>query len=82
MSLKPVYVASSEADAHIVRHLMEGAGIEAALRTDDGHGLFPSLDLSEGVAVMVDEGRMEEAKAVLEEYLKGATAIEDDDAVE
>jgi hypothetical protein len=80
MSLKPVYTASSRTDASIIQNLLLEAGIESAMRTDDGGGMLPSLDLAEGVAVMVDETLLEEAKAVLDEYKRGATSIEDDHA--
>jgi hypothetical protein len=81
MSLVPVYKASSSTHAVIMRDMLRGAGIEAELRTDDANGLFPSLDLSDGVDVLVDESKVGEAETVLEQYRRGETAIEDDQEV-
>ena len=79
MSLLPVYKASSSTHAIIIRNLLRDAGIDAEVRTDDANGLLPSLDLSEGVDVLVDEGKAEEAEAVLEQYRRGETAIGEED---
>lgn len=80
MSLKPVYNASSRTEASIIQNMLLEAGIESAMRTDDGGGMLPSLDLAEGVVVMVDETALVDAKALLEEYKSGGTAIEEDHA--
>lgn len=78
MSLVPVYKASSSTQAVIICNLLREAGIEAEVRTDDANGLFPSIDLTDGVDVQVDESKVEEANAVLEEFRQGATAIDED----
>jgi hypothetical protein len=78
MSLVPVYKASNATDARIIRNLLKDAGIEAEIGTDDANGLLPSLDLAEGVAVLVDKARAEEAEQVLEQYKRGETALEED----
>ncbi|MDB5049553.1 MAG: putative prokaryotic signal transducing protein [Fibrobacteres bacterium] len=80
MSLKSVYSAPSQTQATIIRNLLQNAGIEAALRTDDANGNIPSLDVSEGVDVLVDESMAGEALAVLEEYRNGETAIDENHA--
>ena len=42
MSLKPVYVASSEQEAEIVRNFLEDGGLTAEVSTDDAGGMLPS----------------------------------------
>jgi hypothetical protein len=81
MSLKSIYTAPSRTDAVIICNLLQSAGIEATVRTDTANGNFPSLEVAEGVDVLVDESVAGEALAVLEEYRSGATAIDDDQAV-
>ncbi len=78
MSLKVIYTAQSATDAVFIRNMLKDAGIEAYLRTDDANGNFPSLDIAEGVDVLVDESALGDATAVMEEYHRGATAITDD----
>ena len=78
MSLVPVYKASSSTHAVIMRNMLRDAGIHAELRTDDANGLFPSLNLSEGVDVLVDETQVGEAETVLDQYRRGETALQED----
>jgi len=78
MSLVPVYKASSSTQAIIICNMLREAGIEAEVRTDDANGLFPSIDLTEGVAVLVDQSKVAEAEAVLEEFRLGTTALDDE----
>ncbi|HKP94643.1 MAG TPA: DUF2007 domain-containing protein [Fibrobacteria bacterium] len=81
MSLKTVYSAPSRTSAILIRNLLQEAGIDAALRTDDANGNLPSLDFAEGVDVLVDESRAGDALSLLEEYRRGATAIDEDQTV-
>lgn len=81
MSLVPVYKASSSTQAIIICNMLREAGIEAQVRTDDANGLFPSIDLTDGVDVQVDESKVEEANSVLEEFRQGTTAIDEDEEV-
>lgn len=78
MSLVPVYTAPNSPHAIIIRNMLQDAGIEADLRTDDANGVLPMLEASEGVAVMVDESRAVDAEALLEQFKQGALAIEED----
>jgi len=78
MSLVPVYKASSSTQAIIICNLLREAGIEAEVRTDDANGLFPSIDLTEGVDVLVDEAQVADANALLEEFRQGATALDEE----
>ena len=78
MSLVVIFSAPSRTESTLIRNMLQNAGIEAALRTDDANGNLPSLDLAEGVDVLVDEGAVEEATALLREYVKGALAIDEE----
>ncbi|MDQ3001265.1 MAG: DUF2007 domain-containing protein [Fibrobacterota bacterium] len=78
MSLVAIYSSPSRIDSTLIRNMLQNAGIEAALRTDDANGNLPSLDLAEGVDVWVDESEVGEATALLQEYQKGALAIDED----
>ena len=78
MSLVPVYKAENTTQANIIRTMLEGAGIEADLRTDDANGVLPMLDVGEGVDVLVDEMSQADAEALLEQFRKGETALEED----
>jgi hypothetical protein len=78
MSLVPVYKASSSTQAIIICNMFREAGIEAEVRTDDANGLFPSIDLTEGVDVLVDEAQVADANALLEEFRQGATALDEE----
>ena len=78
-ALKPVYIASSEPDAEIIRSLLKNAGIESSISADDGGGMLPNLAASRGVAVLVDDTKVEEALSVLDEFEKGETAISEED---
>lgn len=81
MSLKPVFNATSETEATIIRNLLQSAGIESDISTDDGGGMLQSLAFTDGVAVMVDEKDFGEAMAVLDGYRKGETALAEDEDV-
>ena len=79
--LKPVYTASSEPEAEIIRNLLAGAGIESQLTTDDGGGMIQSLTYASGITLLVEEKSYADAMTVLDEYRKGETALrEEDDA--
>jgi hypothetical protein len=75
MSLIAIYKASDSTHAIIIRNMLRDAGIDAEVRTDDANGLLPSLDVSEGVDVLVDEAKAGEAETVLEEYRRGELEI-------
>jgi hypothetical protein len=80
--MKPVYTASSEPEAEIIRNLLSGAGIESQAITDDGGGMIQSLTFASGITLVVAEASYADAMTVLEEYRNGETALrEDDDAV-
>lgn len=78
MSLVPVYTAPNSPHAIIIRNMLQDAGIDADLRTDDANGALPILDAAEGVTVLVDESRAGDAEALLEQFKLGTFAIEED----
>ncbi len=78
MSLVPVFKAENATHATIIRNMLQDAGIEASLRSDDANGVLPMLDVAEGVDVLVDLSQVGEAEALLEQFKQGALAIEED----
>lgn len=77
--LVSVYTASNETDARILCSMLQGAGIEASMSTDDGGGMLPILQVSEGVEVLVDDERQAEAQEILAQYEKGQMALKPSD---
>ncbi len=53
-------------EAEIARALLEAEGIEASLRADD---IYPALDFSSGLRLVVPEGDAERARAILDEKI-------------
>ena len=56
----------NEIDAEIAKGHLEALGISAFLFKDDGGGMFPSLQNSDGVQLLVSETQSERAKKILE----------------
>jgi hypothetical protein len=56
--------------AEIARGHLESEGIEAKVIKDDAGGMFPSLQQTGGVQVLVAEARLDEAKKILLQKLK------------
>lgn len=54
-------------EAEIVRAMLEAEGIPALVVADDGEGALPSLDLVEGVQVVVSGADVDRAEAILAE---------------
>lgn len=71
MSGKKIVVAEfeSELDAEIAKGHLEAAGIEASVVKDDGGSMFPSLQQTEGVQLLVAEEKQEEARLALRERI-------------
>ena len=78
MSLVPVFKAENPTHAVIIVNMLQDAGIEAHLRSDDANGVMPFLDVAEGVDVLVDDAKAAEAEAMLEQFRLGAFALEED----
>jgi hypothetical protein len=56
----------NEIDAEIAKGHLEASGISASIIKDDGGGMFPSLQNTEGVQLVVAETQMEKAKEILQ----------------
>lgn len=67
MSERKAVVAEfeNELDAEFAVGQLEAAGIRAVVIKDDAGGMFPSLQQTEGVKVLVDESDLQQAAAVL-----------------
>ena len=61
---------ANELDAELAKGHLEAAGIEAAIVKDDGGGMFPSLQGTEGVQLLVARNVLVTARRILDE--KGA----------
>ncbi len=55
----------NEIDAEIAKGHLEASGIPASIIKDDGGGMFPSLQNTEGVQLLVAETQREKAKKIL-----------------
>jgi hypothetical protein len=56
----------SEIDAEIAKGHLEASGIPASITKDDGGGMLPSLQNTEGVQLVVAETQREKAKKILQ----------------
>jgi hypothetical protein len=56
----------NEIDAEIAKGHLEASGIPASIIKDDGGGMLPSLQNTEGVQLVVDETQREKAKKILQ----------------
>ena len=56
----------NELDAEIAKGHLESSGISASILKDDGGGMLPSLQISEGVQVVVSASQSEKARKILE----------------
>lgn len=54
-------------EAEIVRGYLETAGIEVIIEEDDAGGYYPSLDLTDGVHILVREEDYDDALAILDD---------------
>jgi hypothetical protein len=57
----------NELEAEIAKGHLEASGIEVRLVKDDAGGMFPSLQQTEGVRLLVDEEKEGKAKEILAE---------------
>ena len=56
---------NSTTEAEMARERLESAGITALVHADNAGGMYPQLDLVDGVAVLVDPADLEAAKDIL-----------------
>ncbi len=57
---------ANEIDAELAKGHLEASGIEAAIIKDDGGSMFPSLQGTEGVRLLVSIEDEESARRILE----------------
>jgi hypothetical protein len=69
MTEKKTVVAEfeNELEAEIAKGHLESAGIEVSLVKDEAGGMFPSLQQTEGVRLLVDEKKEGKAREILAE---------------
>jgi hypothetical protein len=53
-------------DAEIAQKHLEAAGVDASILKDDGGGMFPSLQQTGGVQLVVAKTQEKKAKAILQ----------------
>jgi hypothetical protein len=56
----------NEIDAEIAKGHLKSSGITASIIKDDGGGMLPSLQNTEGVQLVVDETHSEKARKLLQ----------------
>jgi len=56
----------NDIDAEIAKGHLEASGIQACIIRDDGGGMLPSLQNTEGVRLVVAETQSEKARKILQ----------------
>jgi hypothetical protein len=60
-------IFSNDIDAEMAKGHVESAGIDAIVLKDDVGGMFPTLQETEGVKLMVSRSDAEKAKRILQQ---------------
>jgi len=55
-------------DAELAQTTLRAAGIESLIMRDGADGMLQMLEYTEGIRLLVDEDKVDEAKAVLEQH--------------
>lgn len=63
-----IKVFDDEMEASMVQQVLENAGIKVTLLKDDGGGLMPSLQMTEGVSLIVNKDDAERAADIVREF--------------
>jgi hypothetical protein len=58
----------NEIDAEIAKGHLAASGIPASIIKDDGGGMLPSLQSTEGVQLVVAETQSEKARKIIQEH--------------
>ena len=68
MEEKQIIIANyeNEIDAEIAKGHLESSGIQASVIKDDGGSMLPSMQITEGVQLVVTESQSEKAKKILQ----------------
>jgi hypothetical protein len=68
MEEKQIIIANyeNEIDAEIAKGHLESSGIQASVIKDDGGSMLPSMQITEGAQLVVNETQSEKAKKILQ----------------
>jgi Putative prokaryotic signal transducing protein len=69
-------VFDNEMEASMAQQVLENAGINATLQKDDAGGIVPSLQLTGGVSLIVNQADEERAAEVLTDFLNSAETVD------
>jgi hypothetical protein len=72
----PVYDADHATDAHLIRHLLEEAGIPCYIRGEHLQGALGELPVFGTMSVCVPEGDAERARALVRAWQDGSLATD------
>ena len=67
--MRCVKICSDKIEAEIISAKLASAGINSLIVADDDGGLIPSMDLTVGVAVMVQEDIADEAESIINDTI-------------
>ena len=67
--MRCVKICSDKYEAEIISAKLASAGINSLIVADDDGGLIPSMDLTVGVAVMVEEDIADEAEIIINDTI-------------
>ena len=68
-TMRCVKICSDKYEAEIISAKLASAGINSLIVADDDGGLIPSMDLTVGVAVMVEEDIADEAEIIINDTI-------------
>ena len=63
-----IKVYDDEMEASMAQQVLENAGIKVTLLKDDGGGLMPSLQMTEGVTLVVNKADAERAAEIVRDF--------------
>ena len=69
--MRNVYTASNSIQAHLVKILLQGEGIQAHVAGDYLQGAMGELPVVGMMEVMVDEADLQKARTIIEEWEAG-----------
>lgn len=75
----PVYDAAHSTDAHLMKNLLEQAGIASYIRGEYLQGGLGDIPVSGMMQVCVDAADVERARAIIDDWNRGAAQVSDDE---
>lgn len=67
--MRCVKICSDKIEAEIISAKLASAGINSLIVADDDGGLIPSMDMTVGVALMVEEDIADEAEFIINDTI-------------